>query len=957
MVPQEWQRVREVLADALALKPADRPPFLDKACASDNVLRQEVESLLSSSEEARSSFLQSFHSSVGLTPGAKLGDYEIVRLVGSGGMGEVYRARDRRLGRDVAIKVLPALLSRDPDRLRRFEQEAQAAAALDHPNVLAVFQMGTYQGAPYLVSELLEGATLREELRRRQLPVRKAIDYGVQISRGLAVAHEKGIIHRDLKPENVFLTRDGRAKLLDFGLAKLTERRSAESNAGTASAGTEPGVVMGTVGYMSPEQVNGSKVDHRTDIFAFGAILYEMLTGKRAFQKPTSAETMTAILNEDPADISVSAERIPPALQRITRRCLEKNPEQRFQSASDLSFALEALSDSGSTSVATVPSLHSRHIYVWSRAGLTLVLFSMAVTGITLWLRSRSRAPDRSAWMQLTNLPDSVTQPALSADGRMVTFVRGPSTFVGPGQIYVKMLPNGDTVQLTNDNLTKMGPAFSPDGDQIAYTALSTAGHWDTWRVPLLGGQPHLWLPNASGLAWSGRRKIVFSEIKDNDIHMVVEVAEESRVNERDVYVPAGSRGMAHRAYPSPNGKWALVVEMDRGLWLPCRLVAMDGKSAGREVGPPGAVCTSAAWSPDGKWMYLNSAAGGAFHIWKQWFPDGKPVQLTSGPTEEQGIAMAPDGRSFVTSVGLVQSSVWIHDSRGDRQVSLEGYSIDPKFSPDGKRLCYRILRGGSVDTDPSELRVVELDSGRNDPLLPGFSITGELGLAYDISPDSKSVVVSARDNQGRSRLWTAPLDSGSPPREIPNVQGDQPFFGRDGQILFRSVDGTSAFAYRVHEDGSGLQKVLDRPIAGIDGLSQDRQWMVVKLPASRSSSTAAFPLQGGTPVIITSNAAGSPSFADINVQWSPDGRQIFIPVNTALVPVRTAGRTYVLPLPRGHMFPQIPTGGLQSEAELAALPGAHLISQLDLVPGPGPGEYAFLRATMQRNLFRIPLQ
>jgi serine/threonine protein kinase/Flp pilus assembly protein TadD len=347
MTPERWQQIRDVLEEALALSAEQRSEFLNQACAADQPLRHEVETLLASSENVRTTFLQSSRLHLELTSGTKLGDYEVKSLLGAGGMGEVYRARDSRLGRDVAIKVLPTLLSGDPDRLRRFEQEARAAAALNHPNILAVHQMGTYDGAPYLVSELLEGETLRDCINRGRLVARKAIDYGIQIAHGLAAAHEKGIVHRDLKPENLFVTKYGHLKILDFGLAKLTQPQSAaEPDAPTLTEGTEAGVVMGTVGYMSPEQVRAQTADHRADIFAFGAILYEMLAGKRAFQKPTSPETMTAILNEDPPAISKVVANIPPALERVVHHCLEKNPEQRFQSASDLAFALEALSDS-----------------------------------------------------------------------------------------------------------------------------------------------------------------------------------------------------------------------------------------------------------------------------------------------------------------------------------------------------------------------------------------------------------------------------------------------------------------------------------------------------------------------------------------------------------------------------------------------------------------------------------
>ncbi|MGA9978917.1 MAG: protein kinase [Candidatus Sulfotelmatobacter sp.] len=407
MTPERWQQIRDVLGRALEMAPGERSAFLNQACSADQSLRQEVETLLASSSDVRSSFLQGSSTLlVTLKPGTKLGDYEVKSLLGSGGMGEVYRARDSRLGRDVAIKVLPSFLSADPERLRRFEQEARAAAALNHPNILAVFQMGTYEGAPYLVSELLEGETLREQIRRSRMAVRKAIDYGVQIARGLAAAHEKGIVHRDLKPENLFVTKDGRVKILDFGLAKLTQpQSSSEHDAPTLTEGTEAGVVMGTMGYMSPEQVRGQSADHRADIFAFGAILYEMLAGKRAFQKPTSPETMTAILNEDPPSISQVTANLPPALQRVVHRCLEKNPEQRFQSASDLAFALDALSDSSGYSTSDVARAKPRggRLFVGLLASVVAVV--LVGTAFLAWRSLHSRTADATPIHSIAVLP------------------------------------------------------------------------------------------------------------------------------------------------------------------------------------------------------------------------------------------------------------------------------------------------------------------------------------------------------------------------------------------------------------------------------------------------------------------------------------------------------------------------------------------------------------------------
>src|SRR5690348_4383354 len=283
--------------------------------------------------------------------GEKIGPYHLSQLIGAGAMGEVYRAHDSRLARDVAIKILPSSFSSDKDRLNRFTQEARAAAALNHPNLLAVFDVGEDRGTPYIVSELLVGETLRDRVRKGPIPIRKAVDYAAQVARGLAAAHEKGIVHRDLKPENIFLTEDGRAKILDFGLAKLTavDEKSSHSDAATLQVATDAGVVMGTVGYMSPEQVRGKQADARSDIFSLGAILYEMISGKRAFRGETPADTMSAILKEEPPELSETNRAVPPAVERIVRHCLEKNPGERFHSASDVAFDLEILTDLSST--------------------------------------------------------------------------------------------------------------------------------------------------------------------------------------------------------------------------------------------------------------------------------------------------------------------------------------------------------------------------------------------------------------------------------------------------------------------------------------------------------------------------------------------------------------------------------------------------------------------------------
>ncbi len=942
MKPEQWHHAREVLADALELNPEDRPAFLDRACSSNHALRQEVERLLAASEEACSDFLQSSAWLVALVPGAKLGDYEVKGLLGSGGMGEVYRARDTRLAREVAIKVLPAFYSSDPDRLRRFEQEARAAAALNHPNILAVFQMGTYEGSPYLVSELLEGSTLRELLARGPLPVRKAIDFGVQVAHGLAAAHEKGIVHRDLKPENLFVTKNGRAKILDFGLAKLARAPlSSRQSASTGSVGTDTGVVMGTVGYMAPEQVRGQNLDYRTDIFAFGAILYEMLTGNRAFQKPTSAETMSSILNEEPPGISQILPSLPPALARVVHRCLEKSPEQRFQSASDLAFALEALSDSGMSPA--YPTTRARRASSrWIYASVAGLLLAAALVAL-LSLRPRNMVVPTTEWVPLTNFADSVTQPALSQDGRMLAFVRGYSTFAAPGEIYIKLLPSGESVQLTHDNLSKMSPVFSPDGSRIAYTTLAGFS-WDTWTVPILSGKPERWLPNASGLVWTDPQHVMFSAIKSGE-HMAIVASNESRGESHEIYVPLHERGMAHRSYLSPDGKWVLVTEMDNGEWLPCRVVPSNG-GPGKQVGLTGAPCTNAAWSPDGKWMYLSLHEKDNFHIWRQRFPDGRTEQLTSGPTEEEGIAVAPDGHSLITSVGLRQRVVSIRREKVNRQISLEGYAYMPSFSPDGQKIYYRILRGGtSPFLGSSELWVMDLASDTNKPLLPSFAVTG-----YNISRDGRRVVFSANDPDGKSRIWLAPTDRSGAPQQVPNIEGDMPFFGPPGELLVHSIEGSSTFAFRIREDGTGKQKLTDTEISQIQGVSPDGQFVIAwgRVTGQHNVTTKAFPISGGPPIPILDGIC--------YVRWQWDQKFLYLSVSTGMNTALASGHTYVIPLAPGKLLPKLPPGGFHSEAEIAALPGVRVMDVADVAPGSSPETYAFSRQTVQRNLYRIPL-
>ncbi|MGH9705028.1 MAG: TolB family protein, partial [Candidatus Acidiferrales bacterium] len=487
---------------------------------------------------------------------------------------------------------------------------------------------------------------------------------------------------------------------------------------------------------------------------------------------------------------------------------------------------------------------------------------------------------------------------------------------------------------LTHDMKQKLGPAFTPDNSRVDY---GTFEPWETWEVPVLGGEPHILLPNSSSLTWIGNGKqLLFSEIKEG-LHMAVVTTDEGRGNSRDVYVPAGERSMAHHSYLSPDGKWVLIVQMDsRGDLLPCRIVPFQSGGDVRMVGPPDRTCLAGAWSPDGKSIFL-SAATDDFHIWRQSFPDGEPEQITFGPTSQEGIAMAPDGKSIVTSVGTQDSSVWIHDKDGDRQISAEGDTGAPLFSSDGSRL-YFLLANGQTRND--ELWMKDLASGNTDRLLPGYSME-----EYSISRDGKQVAFTMGDPHGRSSLWIAPTNRRNSPVHLSSAAvEDVPMFLPSGDLVFRALEGASNFLYRMKADGSGRTKITSEPVLDVFSVSPDGRWVVASSPEPDQdlmAATKAYAVDGSSAVILCKGFC--------KIGWDVSGKFAFVYFQ------RQFDGSYVLPVLHDSGLPKVPPGGF---ASLNDIKNAKAVAVIPIFVNSAlsPSVYAFTRRNTRRNLYRIQL-
>lgn len=798
-----------------------------------------------------------------LAPGTRLGPYEIQSTLGIGGMGEVYRARDTRLGREVALKLLPASFSRDPDRLRRFEQEARAVAALNHPNILSIHDMGNQDGTPFIVSELLEGNSLRAELEEGALSPRKATDYAVQIAHGLAAAHDKGIVHRDLKPENIFVTKEGRVKILDFGLAKLApDDTPMADSAGLAltSSPTEAGKVMGTVGYMAPEQVRGYAVDSRADIFAFGAVLYEMVSGRRAFHHDTAAETMTAILKEDPPELSEMTQPVPPGLDRIVRRCLEKAPEQRFQSAKDLAFALGALSGTSQTTTKQPAIAAAARPKPWAAGVATLAVVAVAIAAYLVGARGRN---EPARFELLTFQRGYIKGARFAPDGENVVY---SATWDGrPYEVFTTRIGDHNARALDLTNALVAG--ISAAGDVAVLTNIQRIRSTSWLHVGTLARAP------ANG----GPPREILEAVWDADISrdgkqfaVVRKPAGPQQLEYPIGKVLCKTTGYISHPRISPDGQRVAFLEHplfgdDRGY---VAVVELNGDT--KRLTAEAAAVDGLAWSPDGKEIWYaatGSETRSAERTVHAVTVNGKARKVFGVPGDVTVWDIAADGRLLFTqenigSAQLVASPV----TAPERNVTVLGHGVDGIVSSDGKTVAFTESGPGAPDDYLVFFRRLEspaaVELGEGDIL--GMTPDGKYVVALVPSQPTKLRILPTGAGEART-FDTAPVQVG--PGTVSWMPGGKEFvfLGHEGIAPPR--------AYRVSLDGGPASPLTSREGAQFwNQISPDGKFVL---------QGTSIGMESGQNVILDL-ATGQVRPAPIEegeepIGWDQDGQHIFV--------------------------------------------------------------------------------
>jgi len=853
-----WEQIEKICQSALELEESRRAAFLEQACAGDEELCREVESLLQfdrrgdrfiekpAMEMAAKMMAQEKPESL---VGQQIGPYQILALLGAGGMGVVYQARDTRLKRAVAIKVLPADKVSDPERKRRFIQEARAASALNHPNIITIHDIGNESGIDFIVMEYVAGKTLDRHMPRRGMRLNEALDLAVQMADALAKAHSAGIIHRDLKPTNVMVTDDGLMKVLDFGLAKLTEVESDEGGTRTRQSLTEEGMIIGTLSYMSPEQAEGRKVDARSDIFSFGAVLYEMVCGQKAFEDDSKLSTLAAIVKQEPKAISQWVPGIPPDLEKIINRCLRKDPGRRFQHMADVKVALEELKEeSNSRAVVETPAIARTSRPSWVQAGAAL---AVVATAVAAWLfRGTARKPQAAPEVvPLTSYTGSERSPSFSPDGNQVVF-----SWNGEKQdntdIYVKLIGSPNSVRLTTDPDKDISPAFSPDGRSIGFVRVSK-GHAAFIIIPSIGGPERIvaelpepvrfsWLPDGK---WTVIDGLALLSIESGDTRSLT--SPPMNMGDFSPAVSPDGHTVAFIRSGSSSLSAMYLLDLAQDLRLkgePRKLTSWKGSSFG------------SAWTPNGQEVIFGSGnlEGTEWNLWKvPVFGAVEPERLPFSAGGDSP-AVSRSGNRLVYQRETLDINIWrlsllgpgVAKGPAERFIASTRMESTAQHSPDGKRIVFESDRTGDHGmwvSDANGSNTVEL-----------FSRVNKACGDARWSPDGQHIAFSSNLG-GDFEIYVIRASGGKPIRLTTDSAGDDsPSWSRDGKwVYFTSiqsgryevwkVSATGGAAVQVTRNGGGpaLESPDGKSIYYIKGLWSGSLW---NMPVSGGTENQVLP-------------------------------------------------------------------------------------------------------------------
>jgi serine/threonine protein kinase len=942
MTPDRWQQVKEIFNSAITCRPEERSVFISQACFGDEALRSEVESLIASHEES-GSFIDkpAFEAAASLLANEKaelragqtIGSYEVISFLSRGGMGEVYLAEDKRLGRKVALKLLPASFTTDADRLRRFEQEARAASALNHPNIITIYEIREGAGSHIIATEFVEGETLRLRLSRSALTLSETLNIAIQVADALSAAHKAGIIHRDIKPENIMLRPDGYVKVLDFGLAKLSEEATpaVAAEAPTIQVRTGSGIVIGTAGYMSPEQARGLGVDHRSDIFSLGAVIYEMLARRKPFEGDTASDTLAAILKTEPPPLPRVAKGVPSELVRIVNKTLRKDREERYQVVKDLWLDLKALrqelefqdkldrsvaseGDATGAIVAVDPtealsgprhtaarsaisnisesiSVEIKRHKIGAMLALLMVLLIVGAGGFGVYKWLQREQPVAHFWnVKLTRLTNSgnVIDATVSPDGKYIVYALSDRS---SQSLYIRQVSTANDKQIVPaGRVGFFGITFSPDGTELYYAIKANLDTGTLYRMPVLGGTPNKVLEKIDGpISFSpdGRQFVLVRGNYPNPGESALVIANLDGSGERNLIVKKNPERLSPIFFTgpswSPDGKIiAATVQTVGGRSKVVGFSPDDGSE--KDLSPD-------SWPFSGRVQWLRDMSGllviagdnvGSAQVWIVNYPDGRTRRVTNDLGTYRSIGLTQDGKTFTTvqAQGLV--NLWVvPEGNSSKAVRLPTGNIgfyssagnNLSWAPDG-RLVFVSNEGGLAD-----IWIADPD-GHNRKQL---TLNGAANFAPVVSGDGRYIVfVTWRD--GKRNLWRINLDGSNPVRLTSGLADAYPSVSPDGRwVIYTAQEGVKPTLWKVSIDGGTPVQVSDH-VATSAAVSPDGRFIAYSYPESRDpfappNRLSVVTFEGGA-IVKTFEFVGSGTVLPV-LQWAQDGKSIFYTVST----------------------------------------------------------------------------